>query len=446
LAVLVAGVEVRAEPPAPVSGNAASSATDLSDEPKTLPQDGLFSSIKQSLGQGDREVIRGHFDLGTPPNAHRYYCLVDPKSHRREPNGVLGDPVPRPDGMTGIKSSAISLYRCEKAEQQGLLVTAGYAVPARSGAGTAAATAGQTAAPAQVQAPTSPAVTAPAAPAGAAPSGTAAASQPAAAAAAAAVSSRFPSGLVDVSGIKLGMSPAEVSAALDSKGLKHQEWSETLSFRDAGSGRTHALADGRFVSVIGASRDTGYAKAGSAEMDGEAFEVMFTPIPGQERAMAIVHSVGYSPTNAIRETALEAGLVEKYGGYAPGALPPSPTWLYRSGGTVTVGDDCGRRGVFGGLGPLHVAGPRENLSLEKSHDEFRFELERCGIAIVTEDHRTSNGGALREDRLITRYTVTAYSPTLAAEGADRAEERIRAAGPAGRPTSTPPRDSRVPDL
>lgn len=88
-----------------------------------MPQDGLFSSIKQSIKEGDRDVIRGRFDLGAPPNTHRYYCLVDPESGALEPNGVLGDPVSRADGMTGIKSNAVSLYRCAKAEEQGILVT-----------------------------------------------------------------------------------------------------------------------------------------------------------------------------------------------------------------------------------------------------------------------------------------------------------------------------------
>ena len=132
LVLLLGSWQTRADPPrrrAPRGQRTRGHAS----EPKTLPQDGLFSSIKQSLREGDQEIIRGHFELGTPPNVHRYYCLMDPKSRRREPNGVLGDPIPRPDGMTGIKSNAVSLYRCDKAEQQGMLVTTGYTVPAPAG-------------------------------------------------------------------------------------------------------------------------------------------------------------------------------------------------------------------------------------------------------------------------------------------------------------------------
>jgi hypothetical protein len=405
-----------------------------SDEPKSLPQDGLFSSIKQNLREGDQEIIRGHFELGSPPNVHRYYCLMDPKTHRREPNGVVGDPIPRPDGMTGIKSSAVSLYRCDKAEQEGLLVTAGYVVPARTGESAAA--------------PQPPAPVVAAAPP-AAPSPPVMAPAPAVTASAAPAASRFSNGMVDVSGIKLGMSPDEVRALLRSKNLRdHNEWSENLSYRDAQTGKTQPVANGRFLNVIAASNAAASTADGNYETDGESFEVMFTPVPGHERAMAIVHTIGYSPSNAIHESALETGLVEKYGGYAAAdSLPQSATWLYQSNGVVTVGDSCGRRELLGGLGSLRASSARENISLKRSADELRFEVQHCGIAILTEDHHTASGGALREDRMVTRYTITAYSPALAAEGAQKAEEIIRAAGRSpGRSMAAPKQDSHAPDL
>jgi hypothetical protein len=107
--------------------------------PNSMPQDGFFSSITQSVKQGDQEVVRGHFDLGSPPKVRRYYCLVDPNSGALEPNGVLGDPISRADGMTGLKSSAVSLYRCANAEQQGILVTDGYVLSGRAALGVAPA-------------------------------------------------------------------------------------------------------------------------------------------------------------------------------------------------------------------------------------------------------------------------------------------------------------------
>jgi hypothetical protein len=56
--------------------------------------------------------------------------------------------------------------------------------------------------------------------------------------------------------------------------------------------------------------------------------------------------------------------------------------------------------------------------------------------LVTEDHYTANGGALRADRLVTRYTVTAYSPSIAFEGAKAAAQLIQAAGGAVKKSDT----------
>jgi hypothetical protein len=92
-------------------------------------KDGFLSSLKQAFGEDlNKEVVRGHFDVGTDANSHRYYCLVNPKSGRREPNGVSGDLVKRKDGMTGIKNAAVTPLSCGDAEQKGLLVTADYTV------------------------------------------------------------------------------------------------------------------------------------------------------------------------------------------------------------------------------------------------------------------------------------------------------------------------------
>jgi hypothetical protein len=227
------------------------------------------------------------------------------------------------------------------------------------------------------------------------------------------------------------MSPDEVRAVRRSKKLlDYDESAETLSYLDSAKGVTQTIANGRFVNVIAAWTPPPPAAAGgSFQVDGESYEVMFTPDPGKERAMAIVHSVGYSPANAIHETALESGLVNKYGGFSASSdLPEAPTWRLQSGGSVQVGDSCNRRGIFGGLGELKAGkNARENLALKGSPEDFKYQIDRCGVAIVTEDHFTANGGALRTDRLVTRFTVTAYSPAIACEGARVAAELIQAA-------------------
>ena len=251
---------------------------------------------------------------------------------------------------------------------------------------------------------------------------------------------------IDVAGIKLGMSPDAVRAVLKSKNLRHyKEWTETLSSL-SGAGASQPIQNGRFVNVIAAwTPPTAAAADEDFESAGESFEVMFTPVPGGERAMAIIHTEGFSRQEAIRETSLDDGLVKKYGGYvAAGALPESVTWRFQSDGSVQVGDACGRRGTFGGLGGLTVANaPRENLALRRTTQELQSQVERCGDATVTADHFTPNGGALPADRLVTRFTVTAFSPALGLQGARKAAELVQAAGPA--PQSRP-KDGKAPDL
>lgn len=385
------------------------------DEPKTLPQTSFFSSLKQAMKQGyDHEVVRGHFELGTPPNVRRYYCLIDVKTGAKDPNGVVGEPLPLPDGMTGFKYDSVSLYSCAAAEKEGMLVTAGYVIPNRRGG------AGPTAA---ASAAASAAAVAPVAGAPAPMTALLLAAVPEVA--------KISLTQIDVAGIRLGMSPDEVRAVLKSKRLlDYNESAETLSYLDSAKGAMQQVPSGRFVNVIAAWSPPPPSSTDNYQTDGEAIEVLFTPVPGKERVLGIVHTVGYSPTNAIRETALESGLVKKYGGFAgSNDLPESPTWRVQTSGNVQIGDPCGRRGILGGLGGLTVTnGTRQNLALKKSPEDLKSQVDHCGVAIVSEDHFTANGGALREDRLVSRYTVTAYSPSLALEGANTAAQLIQAAG------------------
>jgi hypothetical protein len=143
--------------------------------PAAAPQvseskDGFLSSLRQAFGEDlNKEVVRGHFDVGAAPNSHRYYCLVNPKSGKPEPNGVSGDLVKRRDGMTGIKNAAVTPLNCADAEQKGLLVTAGYTVPANAAQARAAVSAPAPAAAAPAVAPPAAAPPVVAAPAVATP-------------------------------------------------------------------------------------------------------------------------------------------------------------------------------------------------------------------------------------------------------------------------------------
>ena len=86
---------------------------------------------------------------------------------------------------------------------------------------------------------------------------------------------------IDVAGIKLGMSPDEVRAALKPKKLMNYfESADVLSRSDA-----------RYVNTI-AAWTASAAPGGGTDRQGESYEIMFTPVPGKERAMAVVHSRG----------------------------------------------------------------------------------------------------------------------------------------------------------
>jgi len=109
----------------------------------------FFSGLKQGLEEDtDREVVRGHFEAG----GHRYYCLVDPKTGKREKNGVAGETYVRRNGMTYVRGAAVSPLLCGDAEQKGLLVTSGYTLQGKAAgsAATAAAAGAATGAAAAV--------------------------------------------------------------------------------------------------------------------------------------------------------------------------------------------------------------------------------------------------------------------------------------------------------
>ena len=118
--------------PESVPGESASAPSQVSES-----KGGYATSLKQAFEEDpSREVVRGHFDQGSPPHTHRYYCLVDPKTAKTEPNGVAGQLTKRRDGMTGIKEPAVSPLSCADAQQKGLLVTTGYLVKGPVGSST----------------------------------------------------------------------------------------------------------------------------------------------------------------------------------------------------------------------------------------------------------------------------------------------------------------------
>ena len=75
------------------------------------------------------------------------------------------------------------------------------------------------------------------------------------------------------------------------------------------------------------------------------------------------------------ETALDNGLVKKYGGFATAnELPDSPTWRFQSGGNVQVGDPCNRRGIFGGLSELNVGSALDRFAINSASPAPPYEI------------------------------------------------------------------------
>jgi len=421
--LLLIGADALSDPPAAPDNSTAGSpaATDLQS---ALATGDYFSSAKQAFSEDfNKEVVRGHFDVGTPPDTHRFYCLVNAKTGKGQLNAVGGDTFVRPDGMTGLKSSGVAPLSCVKAEQLGVLVTTGYVLKVSV-----------VSAPPPVQA--APAVVP------AAPASSAASTVPSAALPPVEDTNRGGAGFdrVDVAGVKLGMSPDQVRAVLKSRTLSdYFESTETL----------HSGAGSHYVNLIAAwTPAAGGAEADGAGGDGESFEVLFTPVPGKERALAIIHSTAYSASTAIHATVLSSGLVAKYHGYAKAdELPPSPTWRVQSDGSLLSGDGCSRRGIFGGLGRFAFGTqPRSNPALKTTTEEFRYQIDHCGVAIVTEDDAALNPDAPLKDRLIARFTVTAYSPAIGFEGATMAAQLMQAPGSSAIKSAARDKDSSTPRL
>jgi hypothetical protein len=411
---LLIGADALSDPPAADSSTAGNpAATDLQS---ALATGDYFSSAKQAFSEDfNKEVVRGHFDVGTPPDTHRFYCLVNAKSGKIELNAVGGDTFVRPDGMTGLKSSGVAPLSCVKAEQLGVLVTTGYVVNVTI----------KNAPPPAPAAPAASAALATAA-ASAAPAATPAAPPPAASAS---VADR-----VDVAGVRLGMSPDQVRAVLKARMLsEYYESTESLV--------EPVSSSNRYVNVIAAWTRV-------AGGDGESFEVLFTPVPGKERALAIIHSTAYSASTLIHATALSSGLVSKYRGYPKADdLPPSPTWRMQGDGSVQSGDGCSRRDIFGGIGNVGFdAHTRSNPALKTTTEEFRYQIDHCGVAIITEDDAASNPDAPLKDRLVARFTVSAYSPTIGFEGATMAAQLMQAAGSTAIKSGARDKDSLAPKL
>jgi hypothetical protein len=84
--------------------------------------------------------------------------------------------------------------------------------------------------------------------------------------------------------------------------------------------------------------------------------------------------------------------------------------------------------------------------LKTSTEEFRYQIDHCGVAIITEDDAASNPDAPLKDRLVARFTVTAYSPAIGFEGATMAAQLMQAGASSASKSVAHDKDPSVPRL
>jgi hypothetical protein len=216
---------------APADPPAAGGGSGTAASPPT--QGGFFSSLKQAFNQDvDHEVVWGHFDVGSPPDTHRFYCLVNPKTGKREPNGVAGEPFARRDGMTGLKQPAVSPTSCAEAEQKGILVTADYTV--KGNAGSSSVAPAQKAARPAVSASTAGPATASASGMASPPAAASATVPPVAAATTAATAATTASVPAPAASVAPAMSNADRAEDRAYIRKAESDWGESEVTRDAG--------------------------------------------------------------------------------------------------------------------------------------------------------------------------------------------------------------------
>lgn len=235
---------------------------------------------------------------------------------------------------------------------------------------------------------------------------------------------------IDVSGVKLGMTVAEVRAVLKAKHLpQYREWKMRLGYFNQIQGTMEPVPNGQFITAIAAWNPGPPAVANVFNVDAEAYFVELTPVPGHEMAMRITHTVGYSPSDAVLVTTLEDALAQKYGDFTRSTehgIGASPTWVFRSGAPVSHNTNAPCGVNAGGMGVNYAATEAtSNLALEATIAPL--ELRECGYAEVGEMSFVPNGTSPLADRLVTRFTVVAYSPAIVVAGHVAAATLIAAA-------------------
>jgi hypothetical protein len=242
---------------------------------------------------------------------------------------------------------------------------------------------------------------------------------------------------VNVNGIALGMSVNEVATALKERSLPvYFQVEEGLAYSDPITGLPVSIPGTGIRSLIVANN--GNKRPGGPEgfidppADWDGFAAFFTPEPGHERAVLVGRTVGFQKAHAIRRIDLTNSLIEKYGN--PSYVSDDRDlmlmrWIYAQ---APVKYELGGKPYS--ICPIdsatiRVAGLASNAREVKQgyavvnkvlwynsnfgRDELVRNAKNCGSTIVEIRAAGPNSMAPPEERIITEYTVSMFSPDLA---------------------------------
>ncbi len=250
---------------------------------------------------------------------------------------------------------------------------------------------------------------------------------------------------VDILGLKLGMSPDQARPLVKARKLQNYlELSQELAFPDPVTGIALSIPNGNMLTfIVGASGNRGYGRIGGLSADYETLSASFTPVPGAERLVMIVHKVGLRIDEALREDSFYNALTAKYG--APVHVERRngfATWLFGKARLRTANPQQLTCNTLSSLAPVidgitkdmrvvETEAVRDNASVNlllRSFPSgnygkasfFAAQAVDCGDATLQVHWGGPNPTAGDSERLVAEYDISVMSPPLAAEDLGKA--------------------------
>jgi hypothetical protein len=225
----------------------------------------------------------------------------------------------------------------------------------------------------------------------------------------------------DVTGIELGMTPAQVGPLLQARKFQYyKEYTEALA-RSNGV----AIPGSQFLAAIKTATPVG----GYHDYT-EAYEAFFSPpIDGQSRLFKLIHYVHLADGHELLQASLNASLLEKYGKPAGSSYAGVMEWNQRGSPCTGFGREAPgyRPNVTGPQYPNQHIPIGAGLFRDNSGGSFEQNLS-CGDTLVISGNIKQGNPSPPPDRaLIDQYTAILYSPTLGEKAFAAAQATVSAA-------------------